>query len=102
MHSETNNFILVFVNTDQASYDILQKYNRDEEQGCIHSFQDLDHGSMIVFMDKKREPSVRLQKIKAGAFVGEIGVYLNEKRGATIIAEVDSSVRYLEKAKLKK
>lgn len=67
-----------------------------------HDLIYLDKGKLSVFLDYGTKNQVRLTQIKEGAIVGEMGLFLQEPRSATVVATLPSIIYTLSDSNLNK
>ncbi len=66
-----------------------------EQGGAAHDLFILDSGQVTVRLMGDNGSSIRLRTMHAGTVVGEMGLYLNEERSASVVADSDCVIHRL-------
>ncbi|MFC1537372.1 Crp/Fnr family transcriptional regulator, partial [Gemmatimonadota bacterium] len=70
---------------------------QDETAGEIYF---IESGRVTVYLELESGQKLRLRSMGAGSVVGEVGMYLNLKRSATVVTDRPSVLYCLQKDKL--
>lgn len=77
----------------------MHLFEQDDEG---YSMYFLESGEMsVILYDKDKSSSIRLSKVGPGSIMGELGLFTNGKRSATVIAETTCVIYKLSQASLK-